>query len=222
MGNIEGQSRNDILREKNLIYPDPQWLEHIQSTTNYVPNSHRMFTDSSYHLSLWENAEHSILLISEDGKILSANPHFCDLVHQTMGELHNESFFKLIDKKYFKRDIINLNEIINSNVYIYDSGTQLQDTDKKLIPVRMIATRVPASLNHPFRHLVVQIYELTDTHIVKNPEYEKIKNHVFGWKELILTPWFVKLVFIFLIVLSILIALTGDLVPLVEKIIHKF
>lgn len=210
------------LTDKDIVRPDKEWLEHIQTTKSSY--SHRIFTEYSYYLSFWQNAEHSIILIDEEGKIIACNPHFCDLVGQTVAELKKRSFFELIDRKHFKRDIVNMQEVIDSSVYTYSADTQLenQNIHSNKIPVQLIVTRIPATLSHPFRHIVIHIYELHDATIVRNPTYEKVKNNIYGWKELFLQPWFVKLAFVFLIILMILITLSGHLIPVVDKLLEKW
>lgn len=202
----------------DVVHPDEEWLEHIKEDD--APFSHKMFTDGSYHSSFWQNANHGIILIDEEGEIITANPYFCDLVGKSISELRHQSFYKLIDGRYFKKDILNINEVINSAAYSYQSDTQLVKKED-LVPVRVLATRVPATLSHPFRHIIIHLYKLRDRHIVRNPEYEKTKNYVYGWKELFLQPWFVKCAFVFLTILVILISLSGHLVPILEKLLLK-
>lgn len=206
--------------EKDPVRPDKEWLEHIKQEKSSF--SHRIFTDYSYYLSFWQNSEHSIILIDESGSIIACNPHFCDLVDQTIGELKNKSFFDLIDKKHFKRDIVNIQEVIDSAIYSYSTESQIEKHHSNIIPVQLIATRIPATLSHPFRHIVVHLYELHDATIVRNPTYEKVKNGIYGWKELFLQPWFVKLAFVFLIILMVLITLSGHLIPVVDKLLEKW
>lgn len=202
----------------DVVKADEEWLEHIREED--APFSHKMFTDASYHMSFWQKANHGIILIDEEGEIITANPYFCDLVGKSLAELRNESFYKLIDGRYFKKDIININEVINSAAYSYQSDTQLTKKTN-LVPVRILATRVPATLSHPFRHIIIHLYKLRDVHIVKNPEYEKTKNYIFGWKEIVMQPWFIKSAFALLALLSILISLSGHLVPILEKLMEK-
>lgn len=202
----------------DTVRVDEEWLEHIKEEN--TPYSHKMFTDPSYHLSFWQKANHGIVLIDEEGSIITANPYFCDLVDKSISELRHESFYKLIDARYFKKDILNINEVINSAAYSYQSDTQLTK-QTKLVPVRILATRVPSTLSHPFRHIIIHIYRLRDVHIVKNPEYEKTKNYIFGWKELLLQPWFIKSAFVFLTILAVLLSLSGHLVPILEKLLLK-
>ena len=202
----------------DLVKPDEEWLSHINDEN--TPFLHKMFTDASYHSSFWEKANHGIILIDEAGNIITANPYFCNIIGKSIGELRNQSFYRLIDEKYFKRDIVNINEIIDSAAYSYQSDTQVVN-HQNLIPVQILATRVPATLSHPFRHIIIHLYKLGSTHIVRNPNYEKTKNYIYGWKELFMQPWFVKCAFVFLTILIILISLSGHLVPILEKLLLK-
>lgn len=205
--------------EASLVQPDEAWMEHIKKST--TPNSHKMFTDQSYHFSFWQNAEHSIILIDEHGNILAANPRFLNLTGTSFADLRDRSFFEMIDVRFFKRDLVNIEAIIDSKVYSYINKTQIKtkNKNKNLIPVKVVATRVPATLNHPFRHIVVHLYEMPDAVIVRNKEVQDMQP--FEWKKLFLQPWFVKSAMWLIGLLAILISLSGQLQPIIHKLIEK-
>lgn len=205
--------------EKKLVKADETWLEYIKKDD--TPNSHKMFTDQSYHYSFWQNAEHSIILIDEKGNIISCNPRFLTLTGNTLAQLKGCNFYDMIDRRYFRADQINLEAIVNSNIYSHVGKTQIATNrkDKHLIPVKMVATRVPSTLNHPFRHLVVHLYEMPDAVIVRNREVQDMQP--FEFKRLFLQPWFVKSAMWLIGLLAILISLSGQLQPLLHKLIEK-
>lgn len=210
----------DLIEEtEGLVRPNLEWLEHIQHPD--TPNSHKMFTDQSYHYSFWQNAEHSIVLIDESGKFIDANPRFLDLVGATFAELEGKSFFDLVDARFFKRDSVNIRAIIDSKIYSYINMTQLKHKKKQknLIPVKVVATRIPATLNHPFRHIIIHLYSMPDSVIIPNKEV--LDMQPFEWKSLIMQPWFIKSTFFLVGLLSILIALSGHLTPILDKLLDK-
>lgn len=207
--------------EEEVVRVDDEWLEHIHNPA--TPYSHKMFTDQSYHFSFWQNAEHSIILIDEEGKIISANPRFCNLIDSTLAQVRGSSFYELIDSRFFKRDLVNIEAIIDSRVYSYINRSQLKTNKKKqsLIPVKVVATRVPATLNHPFRHIIVHLYEMPDATIVRNREVVSLEAEADGWKGIIRQPWFIKSAVWLIALLAILISLSGNLLPIIEKLIDK-
>lgn len=202
-----------------LVRADRNWLEHILDADS--PKSHRMFTEQSYHYSFWQNAEHSIVLIDEDGNIITANPRFLTLTGNTLPELQECNFFDMIDRKHFRRDQANIEAIIDSNIYSYVSKTKIlgKNSKKDYIPVKVVATRVPSTLNHPFRHIVIHLYEMPDKRVVKNSEVTDMEP--FEWKRLFTQVWFVKMCFWLVGLLAILISLSGHLHPILEKIMEK-
>lgn len=201
-----------------MVKPDEEWLKHIQKPN--TPNSHKMFTDQSYHLSFWQNAEHSIILIDEHGIIIAANPRFQNLTNTTFADLKNRCFYDMIDSRFFKRDRVNIEAIIDSKVYSYISKTQLTRHKKhNLIPVKVVATRVPATVNHPFRHIIIHLYEMPEAVIVRNKEVEGLGP--FNWKQLLLQPWFIKSAFWLLALITTLIAISGHLHPIINKLLEK-
>lgn len=205
--------------ETELVHADESWLEHIKKSS--TPNSHKMFTDQSYHFSFWQNAEHSIILIDERGNIIAANPRFLDLTGTSFADLKTRSFFDMIDSRFFKRDRVNIEAIVDSRVYSYINKTQLQANkrNKNLIPVKVVATRVPATLNHPFRHIVIHLYEMPDAVIVRNKEV--VDMQPFEWKRLFMQPWFVKSVIWLFGLIAVLTAISGQLQPILHKLIEK-
>lgn len=202
-----------------IVKVDNSWLEHISREDS--PKSHRMFTDQSYHFSFWQNAEHSIILIDEDGNIITANPRFLTLTGNTLAELQECNFFDMIDRKNFRRDQANIEAIIDSNIYSYVSKTKIlsKSSKKDYIPVKVVATRVPSTLNHPFRHIIVHLYEMPDKRVVKNSEVTDMEP--FEWKRLFSQVWFVKMCFWLVGLLAVLVSLSGHLQPILEKLLEK-
>lgn len=207
--------------DDEVVYADEEWLAHIHNPN--TPYPHKMFTDQAYHFSFWQNAEHSIILIDEAGKIISANPRFCNLIDTTLAEIKGNSFYELIDSRFFKRDLVNIEAIIDSKVYSYINRSQIKTNKKKtnLIPVKVVATRVPATLNHPFRHVIIHLYEMPDATIIRNREVVDLQMQADGWKGVLRQPWFIKSAIWLVALLAILISLSGNLLPLIEKLIDK-
>ena len=88
------------------------------------------------------------------------------------------------------------------------------------IPVRLIATRIPSTLSKPFRHIIIQIYDLrTQKYTTDGSEFSDK-----GWMEIVkylLVKHFGK-IFAAFIALLMCLALNGGLGNTVEKVIDIF
>lgn len=152
-----------IIQDKNiakLIVKSDRWIEHIADSE--APYSHRMFAAESYYNAFWEHSEHAIILLDDKCNILEANPAFCEMVNVTAAEATSKNFQDLIPSYHYRTDYVNIKSIIKGDIYSVQTDNEINHefTGKRKIPVRIVATRVPSSLQHPFRHIVMHIYEL--------------------------------------------------------------
>lgn len=180
-----------------------------------------MFTSQSYYDSFWATAEHGIILCDNKGKIISANPYMRDLLHAQLSDLQSRNIFTLISERFLKQDYTNINAIINSNIYSYSTDNEFKEPHNptKLIPVHIVATRVPSSLHQPFQHLIIHIYEMRGAVLYDNiPSSIKESG---DWKSIIKQPWFLKWCFALLSLIIILTSISGQLFPLIQKILEK-
>lgn len=213
----EKESKSTVKRAiEKLIVRNDKWIEHIIQED--VPASHRMFAAESYYRSFWESAEHSIILIDEDYSIIDVNPAFCDLVEMTAAEICTKNLKDFIPCYNLHTDMVNIDAMVRGDQYSFSDDHCVQSKPtKKPVPVRIVATRVPASLQHPFRHIVMHIYEKGDDGYplqIPSPVYQgswgdvlkkAVKEHFTG-------------VLITLVVLFVLCATSGGLAPIIQKL----
>lgn len=121
-----------------------------------------MFAAESYYNAFWEHSEHAIIILDEDCNIIEVNPAFCELIGVTTAEATSKNFKDLIPSYHYHTDYVNIKSIIKGDVYSTQTDNELNHEfmNKRKIPVRIVATRVPSSLQHPFRHIIMHIYEL--------------------------------------------------------------
>lgn len=206
--------------EDSLVRSNEDWLNHINIDTTQP--SHKMFTSQSYFDALWSFAEHGLLLINEDGDIIDANPFMLDLIGTNLAEIQSKSISDIISPRYIKNDYTNISAIIEGKQYSYFRENELKwkysHTDN--IHVKIVALRVPSSLNYPFRHLIMQIYEQPKNHLI-NVDNQLHNSNQSSWQEivkkLLLQKWFVTFIFVLIGFLITIISLTGHLGPLINK-----
>lgn len=146
--------------KSSIVQLDKEWIEHIQGEDAH--SSHRMFTSESYYKSMWESAGHAIMIIDSNGEILEANTYCLELLEATGAEVENSQMKDIIPDPLWKEEYANFKTVLNGQRYKSTSEIEINTINKKkkLVPVRMIVTRVPASLTRPFQHSIIHIYEL--------------------------------------------------------------
>lgn len=204
---------------KRKVEGSEEWIKHIKSSGS--TDAQRMFSSESYYMSLWENAPHAMALVSEDALIIDANHAFCEILGLEYDQVLGLKLSDFVADGAFREDRRMIETMVRGAMY---SGMTEErwnyhcNQNGPFIPVRLIATRIPATLSRPFRHIIIQVYDL------RNHKY----NHEgtdYGnktWGELIKTlvmKHFVAIIVLFLTLLTF-IALTGKLGDTVDKIIE--
>lgn len=188
--------------------------------------SHVMFTSQSYLDSFWIHAEHGIFLLDENCNIIDANPYFLDIIGCTLTELHTKKLSDITPHEFHRTDFTNINAIILGKQYSYSRDIEVLNPDdhNKLIPVKLIATRIPSSLNYPFKHIIVQVYPRLDYDDMKKfgLTYKEDKSLITVFKMLLLQPWFTKALFLFLSFICIILAFSGELGNIIRQCIDKW
>lgn len=207
---------------EELIVKSDKWIEHIAEKG--TPLSHKMFAAESYFKAFWQNAEHAMLLLDENFKIVDVNPAFCELVQITAAEATTKSFRELVPDYRFRTDYVNIKSIIHGDQYSFSGDNDIKEefSNKKLIPVRIVATRVPANLHHNFKHIIMHIYELSpyNEQYLRQPK----PDHKETWGDVFrccLKKHFVAAL-ITLSTILILAACAGGLNPLLQKLLETF
>lgn len=202
-----------------FVCPSDEWLQHIYQEG--TPESHKMFTEQSYYDSFWRTAEHGIVLCDEEGSVISCNPYFLDMVDCQLDDIKEKCIYNLVSERFLKQDYTNIKAIINSSIYSYSNDNELkQDSGDKLIPVRIVATRVPSSLHYPFKHLVIHFYEIKKSELYDFAT-DGVQNENMTWKKLVMQPWFIKCSFAIVALIIILISISGQLFPILQKLLEK-
>ncbi len=206
----------------SLVRPDQEWLDISQNAE--VPAT-RMFTSESYYRSFWSMAEHGVVLVDNNKQIIYANPHFVQLIGITGAELIGKNISEIVDTRYWNVDNVNMNALIRGGQYSYINEENLvgyHGRDAELIPVRIIVTRVPSTLTEDFQHFIVQIYKIERAaHINGQPFVNQVEQSYANiFKNLLTQPWFIKTALWFLAILVIMLTLSGNLMPVIEKFIN--
>lgn len=206
---------------KRKVEGSEEWFNHIK--TEDSTDAQRMFSSESYFKSLWENAPHGMALVSEDATIIDANHSFCELLGIDYDQALGLCLKDFVADGSFREDRRMIETMVKGAMY---SGMTEERWNYRLnpngpyIPVRLIATRIPSTLSKPFRHIVIQIYDLrTQKYTTDGSEFSDK-----GWMEIIkylFVKHFGKIFAAFLVLMTCM-ALNGRLGDAVDKIIDVF
>lgn len=198
-----------------LVKPDEDW---IKSTADSQYSSVRMFTTETYHRSFWSLLEHGVVLLDKEYTIIEANPYFVDLIGVPSAELIGRDVRDFIDNRFVHTDTTVMDAIIEGLDSSYFRTETIHKMDKRRtpIPVKIIVTRVPSQLMEDFQHFIVQVYKIEKTAHIGEQQYIRKVDQDWGdiFKSLFLQRWFITLI----IILLIFITLTGNLLPFLEKL----
>lgn len=205
-----------------MVRADNDWLD--RSATSEV-SSVRMFTSESYHRGFWDLAEHGIALVDKDKRIIEANPAFVQMVGISAAELEGMAVSEIVDTRYWRSDNVNMNALIRGAQYSYTSEEEINHHEGRninLIPVRVIVTRVPSTLTEDFQHFVVQIYKIEKTVQINGQPFVNQNEQTYGniFKNLLTQPWFIKTAVWLIAILAIMLTLSGNLMPVLEKFLN--
>lgn len=203
-----------------LVIPDKQW---IKDSADFAYSSARMFTSQSYHRSFWSLLEHGVVLIDKEYHIIEANPYFVSLLGISGAELIGRDIREFISDEFVRTDTVVMNSLIEGldSSYIHDEEIIRQENRRRVpIPVRIIITRVPSQLLEDFQHFIVQVYKIEKTAHIGTQQYIKKLDQSWGdvFKALFLQPWFVKNFWWIAILVMFILILSGNLLPIVDKL----
>ena len=206
---------------KRKVEGSEEWFNHIKSEDS--TDAQRMFSSESYFKSMWENAPHGMALVSEDATIIDANHSFCELLGIDYDQALGLCLKDFVADGSFREDRRMIETMVKGAMY---SGMTEERWNYRLnpngpyIPVRLIATRIPSTLSKPFRHIIIQIYDLrtqkysTDGSEFSDKPWVEILKYLF-------VKHFGKIFAAFLVLLTCM-ALNGRLGDAVDKIIDVF
>lgn len=206
----------------SVVRSDKDWLKISENAE--VPAT-RMFTSESYYRSFWDLAEHGVVLVDNNKQIIYANPYFVHLIGITGAELIGMHISEIIDTRYWNVDNVNMNTLIRGGQYSYSNEEHIvrhAGRNNELIQVRVIVTRVPSTLTEDFQHFIVQIYKIERAVQVNGQPFvnQNEQSYTNIFKNLLMQPWFIKTALWFLAILVIMLTLSGNLMPVIEKLLN--
>lgn len=204
------------------VRSDKDWLEVSENAE--VPAT-RMFTSESYYRSFWDLAEHGVVLVDNNKQIIYANPFFVQMIGVTAAELIGMHISEIIDTRYWNVDNVNMNALIRGGQYSYSNEEHIvrhAGRNNELIQVRVIVTRVPSTLTEDFQHFIVQVYKIERAVQVNGQPFvnQNEQSYTNIFKNLLMQPWFIKTALWFLAILVIMLTLSGNLMPVIEKLLN--
>jgi PAS domain S-box-containing protein len=206
----------------SVVRSDKEWLEVSENAE--VPAT-RMFTSESYYRSFWDLAEHGVVLVDNNKQIIYANPYFVHMIGITSAELIGMHISEIIDTRYWNVDNVNMNTLIRGGQYSYSNEEHVvrhANKNNELIQVRVIVTRVPSTLTADFQHFIVQVYKIERAVQVNGQPFvnQNEQSYTNIFKNLLMQPWFIKTALWFLAILVIMLTLSGNLLPIIEKLLN--
>lgn len=208
------------MAENKVSVGDESWIEFIQSGAASDPQ--KIFTSESYFYAFWELADHGVLIIDEAGSIVDANPAFLNMVHSDISEITSMKIKDLLPNIEYKQDIGLFTSVIKGakKNFEVEANINYEFKDKKQIPVKIIACRIPTESGRPFNHFIVQIYDRRGDSLYNNLA-EDYKN--MSWGDLAKKTICEHFTSVILTIFSftLILALTGDLGAVIGKLIDK-
>lgn len=206
----------------SVVRSDKEWLEVSENAE--VPAT-RMFTSESYYRSFWDLAEHGVVLVDNNKQIIYANPYFVHMIGVTSAELIGMHISEIVDTRYWNVDNVNMNTLIRGGQYSYSNEEHIvrhAGRNNELIQVRVIVTRVPSTLTADFQHFIVQIYKIERAVQVNGQPFvnQNEQSYTNIFKNLLMQPWFIKTALWFLAILVVMLTLSGNLMPVIEKLLN--
>ena len=206
----------------SVVRSDKEWLEVSENAE--VPAT-RMFTSESYYRSFWDLAEHGVVLVDNNKQIIYANPYFVHMIGITSAELIGMHISDIIDTRYWNVDNVNMNTLIRGGQYSYSNEEHIvrhANKNNELIQVRVIVTRVPSTLTADFQHFIVQVYKIERAVQVNGQPFvnQNEQSYTNIFKNLLMQPWFIKTALWFLAILVVMLTLSGNLMPVIEKLLN--
>lgn len=166
--------------KSDVVKADEAWLTHIKNPE--TPTSQCMFTSESYYTALWEHLHHGILIVDQDGEIIEANRKAIQILKTTGIEIEDCNLKDIIPAGEWDVEYGDYRTVVEGKTHeaIREMNVKTVQDKFKTIPVRLVTTRIPWSLTHPFQHTIIHLYPLVSTKQLQNLEkHEDISNQSF-------------------------------------------
>lgn len=194
------------------------WLEFIKSDA--ATDSQKMFSSESYYTTFWDHSLHALAIVNEEGEIIEANPAFCQLIGIENHQVKRINIRKLVADGEFREDMRMIDTMFLGQMIegVTEERWNFRlDSHGPYIPVRLKAMRIPANRNRPFKHIIIQVYDLRSTKYDMQGKNWSNKKAPELAKELLMEH-FGKILVAFMLLL-ILLGLNGSLGETIDKII---
>lgn len=194
------------------------WLEFIKSDA--ATDSQKMFSSESYYTTFWDHSLHALAIVNEEGEIIEANPAFCQLIGIETHQVKRINIRNLVADGEFREDMRMIDTMFLGQMIegVTEERWNFRlDSHGPYIPVRLKAMRIPANRNRPFKHIIIQVYDLRSTKYDMQGKNWANKKAPELAKELLMEH-FGKILVAFMLLL-ILLGLNGSLGETIDKVI---
>lgn len=182
-----------------------------------------MFSSESYFEAFWDSVGHGVAIISEDGKVIDANPAFCNLLEITYKQAVGLNVRQFVADGQWREDMRTIETMAigrQGEIVTEERWNKKLNPNGPFIPVRVRAMRIPSERTRPFRHIILHVYDLRSSRYDMQGNNWANKNFQELGKELLMTH-FGKIAFL-LFALIVCMALNGNLGESIDKIIDSY
>lgn len=204
-----------------IVEGSKEWMQRIQ--TENSADGERMFSSESYFEAFWDCVGHGVAIISEDGKVIDANPAFCNLLEITYKQAVGLNVRQFVADGQWREDMRTIETMAigrQGEIVTEERWNKKLNPNGPFIPVRVRAMRIPSERTRPFRHIILHVYDLRSSRYDMQGNNWANKNFQELCKELLMTH-FGKIAFL-IFALIVCMALNGNLGESIDKIIDSY
>ena len=208
----------NIVEQQTQVDGLSDWFDFI--TSDAALDSQKMFSSESYYKTFWEHSLHALAIVNEEGRIVEANPSFCNLIGIETHDAVGINIRNLVADGEFREDMRMIDTMVLGQMVegVTDERWNFRlDAHGPFIPVRLKAMRIPANRNRPFKHIIIQVYDLRSTQY--NMQGTNWGDRTWGDIIKQLTVEHFGKIASLLLVLLILLGLNGNLGKTVDRVI---
>ena len=204
-----------------IVEGSKQWMERIQTEDSTA--GERMFSSESYFEAFWDCVGHGVAIISEEGKVIDANPAFCNLLEIKYEQAVGLNVKQFVADGQWREDIRTIETMAlgrQGEIVTEERWNKKLNPNGPFIPVRVRAMRIPTERTRPFRHIILHVYDLRSTRYNMQGDNWSNKNWGELMKELVMKRF--GTLSTMLVTLFILLGLNGTLGQTLEKAIESW
>ena len=204
-----------------IVEGSKQWMARIQTEDSTA--GERMFSSESYFEAFWDCVGHGVAIISEEGKVIDANPAFCNLLEIKYEQAIGLNVRQFVADGQWREDIRTIETMAlgrQGEIVTEERWNKKLNPNGPFIPVRVRAMRIPTERTRPFRHIILHVYDLRSTRYDVQGTNWSNKTWAEIGKEVLMNH-FGKVAFV-LTTLITLLALNGSLGETIDKVIKTW